>query len=441
MNKVKKIGKWCLAVFCLLCTIAAIPSAGAIIFFIISLALMPIYALEEPVNKLLEKIPYYKKWMKYAALCIAFIMGMSLMSPSGNNGSVTTDSVAAIQTEATESVKEIAKSTEEAAERTEEVTQSTEETEETEESTEKKLPEQENPSTFDSSIIPAYSGNAFVVINDNIPFFGDSELSTTSFENYGSLDSLGRCTTCIASVGIDIMPTGERENIGAVKPTGWHTVKYNFVDGKYLYNRCHLIGYQLTGENANTKNLITGTRYLNIEGMLPFENMVADYVKETENHVMYRVTPVFSGSNLLADGVLMEGKSVEDNGEGILFCVYAYNVQPGVAIDYATGDSSADGTISEKAENSDENKTSDTSGSAEKQTPTDTTQPQDTAPEVEQTQPSAGATYILNTNTHKFHYPGCSSAKRISPKNYAEFSGTREELINAGYDPCGNCNP
>ena len=183
--------------------------------------------------------------------------------------------------------------------------------------------------TFDFAAVPAYDGTAYVAVNDNVPFFTEEELSSASYETYGELDPLGRCTVCVASVGQDLMPAEERGNIGAVKPTGWHTVKYDFVDGKYLYNRCHLIGYQLTGENANEKNLITGTRYLNIEGMLPFENMVADYVKETDQHVMYRVTPVFEGDNLLAAGVLMEGKSVEDNGEGVLFCVCD---QPGLSL-------------------------------------------------------------------------------------------------------------
>lgn len=191
--------------------------------------------------------------------------------------------------------------------------------------------------------IPEFDGEtAYVIINENIPFFTDEEKVTTSYEKYGALDGLGRCTVCIACVGVDIMPTEERGSIGSVKPSGWQTVKYDFVSGKYLYNRCHLIGYQLTGENANKQNLITGTRFLNIEGMLPFENMIADYVKETENHVMIRVTPIFEGDNLVASGVLMEGWSVEDKGEGICFNVYAYNNQPGVIIDYATGDSRAE---------------------------------------------------------------------------------------------------
>lgn len=188
--------------------------------------------------------------------------------------------------------------------------------------------------------IPPYEGSAYIEINGNVPSFTEEELVTESYEYYSELDELGRCGTCTASIGTDIMPTEEYGSIGSVKPTGWHTIKYaGIVDGNYLYNRCHLIGFQLTGENANVKNLITGTRYLNIEGMLPFENRVAAYVKETGNHVMYRVTPVFEGDNLLASGVRLEGKSVEDDGKGISFHVYCYNVQPGITIDYATGDS------------------------------------------------------------------------------------------------------
>ena len=204
------------------------------------------------------------------------------------------------------------------------------------------------------------------------------------------------------------MPTEDRGEIGSVKPSGWQSVKYDIIDGKYLYNRCHLIGYQLTAENANEKNLITGTRYLNIEGMLPFENMVADYVKETGNHVMYRVTPIFEGDNLVASGVLMEGKSVEDDGEGILYCVYCYNVQPGISIDYATGASYLDSTSASQAD----------------------TQEYGTE-----------ATYILNRNSKKFHAPSCSSAEDISETNREEYTGSRQDLINQGYEPCGRCNP
>lgn len=200
-------------------------------------------------------------------------------------------------------------------------------------------------SSFSLSDVPAYSGKAYTSVNGNVPYFSAAELTTQSFETYSDLDSLGRCGVTYACIGKDLMPTEERGSIGMVKPTGWHTVRYDdLVDGKYLYNRCHLIGYQLTGENANTKNLITGTRYLNIEGMLPFENMVADYIQESNNHVLYRVTPIFEGNNLLTNGVLMEGYSVEDKGAGVSYCVFAYNVQPGIEIDYATGESKlADG--------------------------------------------------------------------------------------------------
>ncbi|MBQ9599978.1 MAG: DNA/RNA non-specific endonuclease [Clostridia bacterium] len=186
--------------------------------------------------------------------------------------------------------------------------------------------------------IPPYSGKAAVTVNSNKPFFSEDEITDTSFESYSELYYLGRCGAATASLSRDTMPTEERGKIGMIKPTGWHLVKYDFIDGKYLYNRCHLIGYQLSGENANEQNLITGTRYLNVTGMLPYENKVASYIRATGNHVMYRVTPIFDGANLLASGVLMEALSVEDGGARISFCVYCYNAQPGVAIDYATGD-------------------------------------------------------------------------------------------------------
>lgn len=193
--------------------------------------------------------------------------------------------------------------------------------------------------SFDLTSIPEFTDKPYVVLNDNQPEFTEEELNKTTFEEYSELDYLERCGPAFAKVGIQTMPTEERGEIGQVKPSGWKTVKYDGVDGKYLYNRCHLIGYQLTGENANEKNLITGTRYMNVEGMLPFENMVAEYVRETKNHVLYRVTPIFEGENLVASGVQIEAKSVEDNGEKICFNVYVYNNQPGITIDYANGNS------------------------------------------------------------------------------------------------------
>lgn len=270
--------------------------------------------------------------------------------------------------------------------------------------------------------IPSYSGSgAYVAINNNKPFFSEAEYNTTAFENYTALDSLGRCGFAYANICMEIMPTEERGSIGQVKPSGWQTVKYDCVDGKYLYNRCHLIGYQLSAENANTKNLITGTRYLNVEGMLPFENMVADYVKETNNHVLYRVTPMFEGNNLVASGVLMEAISVEDKGDGICFNVFCYNVQPGVIIDYTTGDSSLSTTVATEA-------------------PEITVPPATETPQPEQTT-SPGTNYILNTNTHKFHYTSCSSVGQMKDSNKQEYSGSRDDLIAQGYSPCGRCNP
>lgn len=189
----------------------------------------------------------------------------------------------------------------------------------------------------DISDIPEYSGEAYIAVNDNIPYFDEEYLTTEYFEYYSDLDSLGRCGEAFVNICQDTMPTEPRGSISSIKPSGWHTYKYDFVDGKYLYNRCHLIGYQLAGDNYKT-NLITGTRQFNVDGMLPFENMVADYVKETDNHVAYRVTPMYDGDNLVADGVLMEAESVEDDGDGVMFCIFAYNVQDGVVIDYATGE-------------------------------------------------------------------------------------------------------
>lgn len=260
---------------------------------------------------------------------------------------------------------------------------------------------------FSYGSIPAYSGSPYVAVNENIPYFTDEELTTQSFETYSELDSLGRCGVAYACIGQDLMPTEDRESISEVTPSGWNNKEYDFVDGGWLYNRCHLIGFQLTGENANEKNLITGTRSMNVDGMLLFENMTADYIKETGNHVMYRVTPVFEGDELVPRGVLMEGKSVEDNGEGILFNVFVYNVQPGVEINYMTGDSKL--TEAGGSESSEQN--------------------------------SAEGEYILNTNTKKFHLPDCSSVTDMDEDNREGFSGSREELIDMGYEPCGRCNP
>ena len=252
--------------------------------------------------------------------------------------------------------------------------------------------------------VPAFSGAPYVEIDGNQPAFSEAERTAESFETYSALDELGRCGPAFACIGQDLMPTQERESISQVRPTGWQNAEYDFVDGGYLYNRCHLIGFQLTGENANERNLITGTRYMNVEGMLPFENMVADYVKETGNHVLYRVTPVFEAEELVARGGQMEAWSVEDEGNGVCFNVYVYNNQPGVEIDYRTGESRAAGAES----------------SAE---------------------PAQDETYILNVRSKKFHRPDCASVDSMREENRETFHGSREALIEQGYAPCGSCNP
>lgn len=252
--------------------------------------------------------------------------------------------------------------------------------------------------------VPSFSGAPYVEIDGDQPAFSEAERTAESFETYSALDELGRCGPAFACIGQDLMPTQERESISQVRPTGWQNAEYDFVDGGYLYNRCHLIGFQLTGENANERNLITGTRYMNVEGMLPFENMVADYVKETGNHVLYRVTPVFEAEELVARGVQMEAWSVEDEGDGVCFNVYVYNNQPGVEIDYKTGESRAAGAES----------------SAE---------------------PAQDETYILNVRSKKFHRPDCASVDSMREENRETFHGSREALIEQGYAPCGSCNP
>ena len=289
--------------------------------------------------------------------------------------------------------------------------------------------------------IPAYSGTPYVVIDDNEPDFTEDELTDQSYESYSDLDSLGRCGVAYASVSTDTMPTEKRGSIGEVKPTGWINAKYDFVDGKYLYNRCHLIGYQLTAENANEKNLITGTRYLNVQGMLPFENLTADYVKETGNHVMYRVTPVFEGDNLVASGVLMEAESVEDEGDGVLFCVYVYNVQPGVTIDYATGKSelakSGSTGGSQSGSTSGTGKTSGTSSTGNNSSGASG----GTGKNDAGTSGKESGTYILNTKTMKFHRTDCDSVKNIKSENRKKYTGEREKLIDEEYEACKSCKP
>ena len=266
--------------------------------------------------------------------------------------------------------------------------------------------------------IPSYSGETYVTVNSNVPYFTKDEITTEAYEFYSDLDMFGRCGYVMACIGRETMPTGERGEIGHVYPSGWVQARYDtdLVDGGYLYNRSHLIGWQLTAEDDNEKNLITGTRYFNVQGMLPFENMVADYIKETQNHVMYRVTPLFSGYDLVCRGVLMEAYSVEDEGDGILFCVFVYNVQPGIKIRYETGHSMLSNPYD-----------------------TQPMEPQESESEFESD--GTVTVYVLNTNTKRFHEPDCSSVSDIKPSNRQDYTGERQALIEEGYQPCKSCNP
>ncbi|MCR5737195.1 MAG: DNA/RNA non-specific endonuclease, partial [Eubacterium sp.] len=262
--------------------------------------------------------------------------------------------------------------------------------------------------------MPVYHGEPYVVLKNNEPNFSETERQQKkAFETYSDLDSLGRPGVAFANICQELMPTEKRGEIGHIKPVGWNFAKYDIVDGKYLYNRCHLVGYQLAGENANEKNLMTGTRYMNVEGMEPFENMVADYVKDSGNHVLYRVTPVYQDANLLASGVQMEGYSVEDEGKGICFHVYVFNAQPGVEINYKSGESH----LKDDYESTTETVTDMESENSEIQD------------------------YILNMNTKKFHRPFCDSVKDMKEKNKKPVKDYRENIMKEGYQPCKRCNP
>ncbi len=296
--------------------------------------------------------------------------------------------------------------------------------------------------SFSYDQVPAYSGSASVQMNGNVPYFSSAEVQyakdNPGFEIYGDQDKLGRCSAAWASVGTETMPAEgeERGEIGQIKPSGWQTVKYDSVPGKYLYNRCHLLGWQLTDENANVKNLITGTRAMNTDGMLKYEDDVASYVKRTGNHVLYRVTPVFLDDELLARGVLMEARSVEDDGKGLSFCVWAYNVQAGITINYADGSSSETPLLPAAEESpADEAAVEEAAPAAEE--PAEEEAVEEAAPATEE----KTHTYILNTNTGKFHLPGCNQIKKMKEANKSEVESTRSDMIANGYSPCAKCNP
>ncbi len=288
------------------------------------------------------------------------------------------------------------------------------------------------PISFDYSQVPAYDGTASVQLNASVPYFTKEDIqfakNNLSAEFYGDLDRLGRCTVAVASVGKESMPSEneKRGEIEQIQPSGWHSVEYDNVPDKYLYNRCHLIGWQLTGENANPNNLITGTCAINVDGMLKYEDDVAAYVKSTGNHVLYRVTPVFVDSDLVARGVLMEAYSLEDDGAGLQFCAWAYNTQPGITLNYADGSSEQTPLLPAVEEQA---------------APEPEAEPVVEAPAPSPSQEEQLHSYVLNTNTKKFHLPGCRSVKKMKEANRQDVEETRSDVISQGYEPCQICNP
>ena len=297
--------------------------------------------------------------------------------------------------------------------------------------------------------IETYHGLPFVLVNDNVPSFTLQELTTSPYLKLSPLDSLGRTGPGMACLGKETLPKESRGQIGNIRPSGWHTVRYDdLIQDKYLYNRCHVLGYQLSGDNATPENLFTGTRYLNSETMVYFENMVASYLNDSGNrHVMYRVTPVYRGDDLVASGVQMEAYSVEDRGEGICFNAYLYNVQPGVEIEYSDGSSrKSSGYAPGEAVSAAAAYRQLTGGAQSEVLKLEATEaPQEKVAAGSRNMPveaeEEGITYILNTNTKKFHYPECRSVSDMKEKNKKEFTGSRDEVISKGYVPCKRCNP
>lgn len=455
---IKKVLLWMVSVFCILFALAFCPSISSILFLIVAVGCMPL----KVIDRLWDKIPLKSKLIKPILFTVLFIIAIGVTpTPAGSTETeeAVLEGVSEGENESVNDITDDIDVSEEVAEDNAEkldavqsqVKEERQANTETEKAAEEKMPENVSEVSFDLSTVPAYSGKPYIAINDNIPYFTEVDVkdAANSYEKYAPLDNQGRCGTCVASVGTDIMPTEERGEIGQIKPSGWKQVKYaGKVDGNYLYNRCHLIGYQLTGENANEKNLITGTRYINTEGMLPFENMVADYVKETKNHVLYRVTPIFDGNNPLASGVLMEAESVEDGGDGILFNVFCYNVQPGIVIDYATGDSHEEAvTVSEEKQTTDSEITA-SADSTEVQASDTQEQQQETVQEQSQT-PTATGGFAVNNNNGKIHIVGKCSATGTGEgaMKHPSYFNTYEEAeaysiqIAPSQDKrkCGNC--
>ena len=428
MNKSSKIAQWIFTGLFGICALGNGFHISSLLLLIAAILMMPVPMIRNYLKKI--KI---KNWLAITLAVVVFFAGI-MASPSYQDAD-TINNIDSSYSETTDNSSDKKTSSEKdtsssfnSSDTTSNASSSTNTSTSSNSNTSNKNPSvvvNGSASAVKLSSIPAYSGSAFVYVNNNQPNFSADELTTVAYESYSSLDSLNRCGVAIASCGTEIMPKEDekRGSISNVYPSGWEQAKYDGISGGYLWNRCHLIGWQLSAENANRKNLITGTRYMNINGMLTFENMVADYIKETGNHVAYRVTPIFDGNNLVCSGVQMEAYSIEDNGDGICFNVYCYNVQPGININYATGESSS---------TSNSNNSSTTQPSSSAQQPT---------VEEDKNADSSSAKYILNTNTKKFHYPSCGSAGRIAAKNYGESNESREQLIAHGYSPCGNCDP
>lgn len=428
MNKTWRVFNWIFSVFCFLAAVSYGMCAASILFCITGIISLPISAVLDSWQR------HTKKRIRPLAIGIVFL-GAILITPSEDviNDNISTETIIAENLE--EKKDAVLLDTE---------TEIVENTQESESEITYISEDINTLSEFTIENIPEYTGTPYAIVNNNIPYFSESEIDQAgnSYETYSELDSLGRCGVCTASVGQDIMPTEERGSIGSVKPTGWHTVKYDCVDGNYLYNRCHLLGYQLTGENANTKNLITGTRYMNVEGMLPFENMVADYVKETGKHVLLRVTPIFNEDNLLADGVLMEAQSVEDNGSGILFCVFCYNVQPGIVIDYATGESYAEdsGTSAENIVEEKNNDIVDSANNNSANTAGGMNQENSTASQTQNDTDAVSDTSIttmvwLSATGSKYH--SINNCGSMNPDKAVQV--TEEQAIERGMGKCSKC--
>lgn len=404
------------------------------------------------INRKGENTPKAKNPYTIPAVCLAAVLLMFAAAFTGGKSVEASQqgSVAKIETAANTShdisAEPSVETTNGLSEDTANITKDVKESqEETGDKTRQTKPEEKE--LFTLAMVPEYSGNAYVDINNDVPFFTEDELTEETFQEYWPLDDLGRCTGAFACIGPDSLPKETRESTSSIKPTGWQSVQYESIDGGYLYNRCHLIGYQLTGQSVNEKNLITGTRYMNVEGMLPFENSVQMYVEGTGHHVLYRVRPYYNGDDLLAAGVLMEAKSIED--PLVQFCAFCYNVQPGIDIDYATGFSKASETtgseeilaiVGDSETGDDESVTRSIEDESQTTSAEDEEITDEDEEEVSEEEPEE-ITYVLNTNTKKFHTPYCSSVKDMKDKNKKETTMSREEVISQGYTPCKRCKP